>query len=266
MARTPLTPAEGAPTAVEPRPQVENAPKAKGTRQDIAGQAAIACAEVTREADVASLVHDVRTPLTVIMIETQLLSNELGAEATPKARRGLQRIAQNAAYIERLVSDLLDLSAIEGNRFELRRERVDLARLIAETLERAVSSIDRPRVAVEIRDVLYADADPIRLERVIANLVGNALKFSPGSPVTIRLDTRDDHACVAVIDWGPGLSAEQAASVFDRYERTREAHAHEGYGLGLYICRRIIDAHGGRIGVTSTPGTGSQFYFELLSV
>lgn len=239
---------------------------AKGTRHDIGSQAATACAEVSREADVVSLVHDVRTPLTIIMLETRLLSNALGAGATPTARRGLERIAQNAAYIERLVSDLLDLSSIDGNRFELRRERVDLARLIMDTLARAVSSVDRPRVAVEIRDVLYADADPVRLERVIANLIGNALKFSPGSPVTIRLDSSDEHACVAVIDSGPGLSAEQATSVFERYERTREAHAHDGYGLGLYICRRIIDAHGGRIGVTSTPGQGSQFYFELLSV
>jgi NtrC-family two-component system sensor histidine kinase KinB len=269
MARTPVrTPAEGAPTAPV-QVHAADAPvvtTAKGTRENIADQAAQAQEEVSQKAEVLSLVHDVRTPLAIIMLESQLLERRLGFRASPEVRSGLARIVHNAAYIERLVSELLDLSSAEGDRLELRCERVDLARLIAQTLDRAVSSADRPRVSVEIRDVLYVDADPVRIERVIANLIGNALKFSPDSVITIGLDSHDELACIEVIDSGPGLTPDEASRVFDRYQRTEQGRAHEGYGLGLYICRRIIDAHGGRIGVTSTPGKGSRFFFELLAL
>jgi signal transduction histidine kinase len=275
MAPTPpRTPPEGTPTPVEPRSQVEGVSDAspssssiaKGTREDIRDQATSARAEAALDVATAELVHDIRTPLSIIMIEAHLLEKRLGTRATLSVQRGIERIAQNAAYIDRLVSDLLDLSSMNAGQLELRIERVDLARLIGDTLDRAVSSVDRSRVNVEIRDILYVRADGARLERVIANLVGNALKFAAGSAVTLRLDSRGTYACISVIDSGPGLTSEQARTIFDRHQRAEEARAQEGYGLGLHICRRIMDAHGGRIGVTSTPGRGSRFFFELLAV
>lgn len=261
------TPAEGIPERRDQgEPERASTPViAKGTHTDLAEQAAQAQREPAGDEDVASLVHDLRTPLSIIMLEAQLLETRLGTRATPAAQRGLERIAQNAAYIDRLVTNLLDLASVEAGRLELRLERVDLSRLLVDTLARAVSTVDRARVSIEIRDVLYVDADAARLERVIANLLGNALKFST-APVTIRLDKRGPSACIAVIDAGPGMTAEQAQRVFERYRSATPARTHDGYGLGLHICKRIIDAHGGRLAVTSTPGKGSRFYFELRCV
>jgi signal transduction histidine kinase len=239
---------------------------AAGTRDDLADKARAARRLATEpgapEDDVASLAHDLKNPLTVIMLETSQIEQRLAKQATPAILRGLERIAQNAAYVDRLVSDLLDVASADAGRLELRLERVDLARLITSAGERVVASPDRTRLRVEIRDVVFAWADEMRLERVIANLVANAFKYCPDGFVTLRLEARGSCSCVSVIDSGPGLSADEARRVFERYRRGTAGNTH-GYGLGLYTSRKIIEAHRGRIGCVSKPGHGSRFYFEL---
>jgi signal transduction histidine kinase len=179
-------------------------------------------------------------------------------------QHSLDRITQNVAYIDRLIADLLDLASVEAGRLrqQLRIEHVDLAQLLDETVDRAVSSIDRERVRLEVRHLAIVRGDRNRLERVIANLLSNALKYS-AAPVTIVLDRTDHRARVRVIDQGRGLTPAQARTVFDRFRRVAHARGREGYGLGLYISRKIIDAHLGRIGVVSSVGRGSEFFFEL---
>jgi signal transduction histidine kinase len=246
---------------------------ATGTRDNLADKArAAAAASATgtpaRSArtsraiddDVASLAHDLKNPLTIIMLETSQIEQRLGQRTTPAVQRGLERIAQNAAYIDRLVSDLLDLTSHEAGKLELRIERIDLARLLYDSLGRAVSSLERVRVSLDVRDVLYVMADEVRIERVVTNLVCNALKYCTGG-VTVRLDHRGAFACVSVIDSGPGLSAEESRVIFDRYRRASTNQ--QGYGLGLHTARRIVEAHRGRIGIASQPGRGSRFFFEL---
>lgn len=216
--------------------------------------------------DVASLAHDLKNPLTIIMLETSQIEQRLGSRTTPAVMRGLERIAQNAAYIDRLVSDMLDVASADAGRLELRLERLDLARLLRAATERAVPTPDRHRVRLDIRDFLYAHGDEVRIERVVSNLVSNAFKYSaPDGLVTLRLDARGPYACVSVIDTGPGLTADQARKVFERYRR-QTAGMQTGYGLGLYTSRKIIEAHKGRIGIVSTPGRGSRFYFELPAI
>jgi len=158
------------------------------------------------------------------------------------------------------VSDLLDLTSHEAGKLELRLERVDLARLLHEGLGRSVSSLERARVTLEVRDVLYVNADETRIERVLTNLVCNALKYCEG-PIVVRLDARGAYACVSVIDSGPGLSAEEQRMIFERYRRASTTQ--QGHGLGLHTSRRIVEAHRGRIGIASQPGRGSRFFFEL---
>lgn len=242
---------------------------AAGTRDDLADRAREAqrlarasSAPASRDDDVAALAHDLKNPLTVIMLEATQIEQRLGTTSPPAVLRGLDRIAQNAAYIDRLVSDLLDVASADAGRLELRLERLDLALLLRQAVERAVPTPDRARVRVEIRDVVYAWGDELRIERVIANLLSNAFKYSPDGFVTLRLDIRNNRACVSVIDSGPGLTSEEARRVFERYRRST-ATMKQGYGLGLYTSRRIIEAHRGRIGCVSTPGRGSRFYFEL---
>jgi signal transduction histidine kinase len=239
---------------------------AAGTRDDLADKARaaqrLASEPGAPDDDVASLAHDLKNPLTVIMLEATQIEQRLGAAATPEVLRGLERIGLNAAYVDRLVSDLLDVASADAGRLELRLERLDLARIVRAAAELSVSSPDRARVRVDIRDIAFAWGDEVRIERVIANLVGNAFKYSPDGLVTLRLEVRGSRACVSVIDTGPGLTAEEARRVFERYRRGTAGNSH-GYGLGLYTSRKIIEAHRGRIGCVSTPRRGARFYFEL---
>lgn len=250
----------------EPTPVI-----AVGTRESLADEAR----EATRRADtspavpgddVAALAHDLKNPLTIIMLEAMQIEQRLGSRTTPAVQRGLERISQNAAYVDRLVSDLLDMSSADAGKLDLRLDRIDLSRLLRDAVGRAVPTQERDRVRLDIRDVLYAMGDEIRIERVVSNLVHNALKYAADGYVTVRLDARGAYACVSVIDCGPGLSAEEARLVFERYRRTGATLGPTGYGLGLYTSRRIIEAHKGRIGIVSQPGRGSRFYFELPAV
>lgn len=239
---------------------------AAGTRDDLADKARAAQRLATEpgapDDDVASLAHDLKNPLTIIMLETTQIEQRLGAYVTPAVMRSLERIAQNAAYVDRLVSDLLDVASADAGRLELRIERLDLAALVRSAGERVVASPDRARLRIDIKDIVFAWADEMRIERVIANLVTNAFKYCPDGLVTLRLEARGNYSCVSVIDSGPGLSAAEARRVFERYRRGTAGTAH-GYGLGLYTSRKIIEAHRGRIGCVSKPGRGARFYFEL---
>lgn len=263
MARPPEPPPRPTPRPEEDRPELEpeaDIVLAAGTRDNLAEKARAArIASRAVDDDVAALAHDLKNPLTIIMLEASQIEQRLGTRTTPAIQRGLERIAQNAGYIDRLVSDLLDLTSDDAGKLELRLERLDLARLLYDAIGRAVSTVDRARVTLDVRDVLFVEADDVRLERVITNLVTNALKYCPGG-VTVRLDARGAYACVSVIDAGPGLSAEESRTIFDRYRR---ASTKQGYGLGLHTSRRIIEAHRGRIGIASQPGRGSRFFFEL---
>jgi signal transduction histidine kinase len=243
---------------------------ARGTRKDVAEQAAKAtgvaeqAAKVRAEEGVALVAHDVRTPLAIIMLEADLARSRISAIAMPELTKSLDRIAENAAYIDRLVGDLLDAGAVREGQLELRAEEVDLVKLVTETIERAVSTIERERVHVKLRGPAIVHGDAMRLERVICNLLSNAFKYSPpGTRVTLQLEVLKQRARLSVIDAGVGMTPEQARTVFDRYHRTEATRDREGYGLGLYISRQIIVAHGGRIGVASAPGAGSRFFFEL---
>jgi signal transduction histidine kinase len=243
---------------------------AQGTRDaldDKAREAVRSVAAVPKD-DIAALVHDLKNPLTIIMLEATQIEQRLALRLTPAVQRGLERIHQNAGYIDRLISDMLDMASSDAGRLELRLDRIDLSRLLKDAVGRSVPTQDRDHVKLEIRDVLFVSGDETRLERVVSNLVHNALKYGGEfGPVTVRLDARGNYACVSVIDSGPGLTAEEARVVFERYRRTERASSQaEGYGLGLYTSRRIIEAHKGRIGIVSQPNRGSRFFFELPAI
>ncbi len=241
--------------------EITPTPSARGTHDDVSQQAQSARGMAHIPADeLATIAHDLKNPLSVIMLETLVLDQQLGDSMPVLVRRGLERIAQNAAYIDRLISDLLDLASADAGRLELRLERCNLAQLLTDALERAVSSAERTLVKLELVDRPTVFADATRIERVVSNLVANAIKHGK-APVTVRLETRGIFACVSVVDQGAGMTGDQARTVFDRFRRG--PHAHEGYGLGLYISRKIVEAHRGRIGVQSSPDHGSRFFFEL---
>jgi len=247
--------------AVDPRRDPDEPAQphiAKGTRRDVRE----AAARVTRriDDDIASVAHDVKTPLSIIMLEANVIEARMGRALTPQLRHGLERILLNAAYIDRLISDLLDLGCHDAGRLELRTEVVAMSELLDRALERAVSSVDRRRVQLETKHPANVMCDPMRIERVVSNLVANALKHGGSAAVTVRLEVVKRFARISIVDGGPGMTAESTRDMFDRYRHGAQS---QGYGLGLYISRHIVEAHGGRIGVESTPGRGSRFYFDL---
>lgn len=218
--------------------------------------------EAKRHDDVVGISHDLRGPLSVIALEVNMLEATLPAEHD--ARQALARIGRNLTYLDNLVHDLLDLSAIDAARFTIHGEPIELCGLVTEVVERLVSTRDHGRVQVTTDEALVLTADGRRIERVVANLVNNALKYSPHSErVLVLVERRGARAHVSVADSGPGMPPDEAARVFDKYRRAPTTAHRDGNGLGLYVSRKIVEAHGGRIGVDSVFGQGSRFFFEL---
>jgi signal transduction histidine kinase/CheY-like chemotaxis protein len=209
--------------------------------------------------DVAEIVHDLKAPLSTIALEAHLLAERLGAVRVPASQ--LERIERNVTYMDHLVHDLLDLCSLDADQFVIERRPVELCSLIEAVLDRMVPSSERHRVTLEANRIVMA-CDDRRIERVVANLVDNALKYTPRhSGVVVRLSQTSTSVCIAVIDAGPGIPPGETAHVFEKYRRGNSGRS--GTGLGLYVSRKIIEAHGGRIGVESVRGVGSRFYIEL---
>jgi len=218
---------------------------------------------VANEDLLEQIVHALKSPLHTIALEIGLLDNKL-ASGDAEIRAGLARISRNVSFLDRMVWDLVDSCSIASGYFEIRRRPTELRALIARVVDRVVSTRDSGRVWVEASPPLTLPIDELRIERVVANLLQNALRYTPQSSlIGIRLAVGDGCGRISVIDGGPGITVGEAERVFDRYRHTLSGAAHDGSGLGLYVSKRIVEAHGGRIGVDSVEGAGSRFYFEL---
>lgn len=217
-----------------------------------------------RDEDVAALGHDLRGPLSVIALELATLAERLASSTSESTASSLARMGRNLVFVDHMLHDLVDLASIDAARLHLVCEPIELVSCVVDVVERTVSSRDLARVTVEadVRFLVHADAH--RIERVISNLLQNALKYSPPcSPIVVRVERVGHLARVSVVDEGPGLTPDEARRVFEKFRRTRAARGQDGAGLGLYVSRKIIEAHGGYIGVQSAPGAGSRFYFDL---
>jgi signal transduction histidine kinase len=164
-----------------------------------------------------------------------------------------------------MIQDLVESSRLEAGKLEMRREPTDLLHLLTDIAERVGKPEDQARLRLETPDPLPPVlADPGRIERAIVNLVGNALKYSAvDKPVVIRAMAGEGGVTVAVVDQGVGIPAGDIPRLFERYYRAESGKKVEGLGLGLYISRLIVEAHGGRIWAESKVGQGSTFSFTL---
>jgi PAS domain S-box-containing protein len=208
--------------------------------------------------------HDLRNPLGVISMHAAILPRVL--EPKDAARKAAQTIERSAGRMKRLIEDLLDVTRMEAGRLTIEQDRVSPRELVAETAEsqRALAASRalelRVDVASEVPDV-WADRD--RLVQVLENLVGNAIKFTErGGRVMIGAAPRDRDVLFWVADTGAGIAADDVPHLFDRFWQARRA-GRKGAGLGLPIVKGIVEAHGGRVWVDSTPGRGSTFYFAI---
>ncbi|WP_342376858.1 MASE1 domain-containing protein [Myxococcus stipitatus] len=225
-------------------------------------------AVAVREDFISVAAHELRTPLATLTLRVQglmgLLVRRAGVDRFVMER--LEAIAQQGRRLTRLVENVLDVSLFKTGGPELQREWVDLTGLVEEVLERYAGEAARSgstlRMTVSggrVRGWL----DRGRVEQALSNLLANALKFGAGAEVDVALSQVGRRARVVVTDRGIGIPAEARERIFGPFERAVSSHEYGGLGLGLYLTRRIAEAHGGSIQVVSTEGAGSSFMLEL---
>jgi PAS domain S-box-containing protein len=221
--------------------------------------------ERAKDALLSTAAHELRTPLTTIRGFTEiLLTRDL---ASDRQTRYLQFINNQSTHLGGLVDNLLDVARIQAGRgLDMSFEPVDLGaviRTVAQSYDAASSG--HTFKLINLDDGARVDGDPLRLDQVVRNLVSNAIKYSPrGGTVTIRIAEQDDHLEVSVHDEGIGMSPEVQSRLFERFYRAdRSNSAVSGVGLGLTICKQIVEKHGGEIWAESEPGKGSTFTFSV---
>ena len=220
-----------------------------------------------REDILRAVSHDLRNPLAVVLAQAQLLirAQEQAGLAGPQ-RQSAQAILTSAQRMNTMIQDLVDSVRLQAGQLIIRQQVVDLGRLAADLRTRLAGTLDMSRVRVEAPpDLPPVWADPDRVERILVNLLSNALKYSPPErQVTVSLARQDGQVITSVTDRGVGIPAEEMPHVFERYFRARTAgERREGLGLGLYISRMLVEAQGGRIWAQSQVGVGSTFSFSL---
>jgi signal transduction histidine kinase len=180
------------------------------------------------------------------------------------SRTAAKRIQRLAAHAQALIADLLDLAKIEAQRFVVRLQPVDSRIMIEEALlgVAPLAEVKPITLSLELIDAPTLAADPDQILRVLTNLLGNAIKFTPpGGTVTVRAERSGPDLTITVADTGPGILADQLPWVFERYWQARPA-SQLGAGLGLYVARGIVEAHGGRIWAESSA-RGARLIFTL---
>lgn len=211
--------------------------------------------------------HELRTPLNSILGFSQVLLEEIDGPLTPGQREDVETIRASGHHLRELVDDVLDLAHIESGLFTLERRAVEVAPVIREAA-RLLEAQRRGRpVTIDTRvedGVSTVDADPKRLRQIVMNLATNALKFTERGSVVLEATVADDRVRIAVRDTGPGIPRGEIAALFEEFTHARSAlRKRQGAGLGLAICKRLVDLHGGRIEVDSAVGEGSTFALFL---
>ena len=220
-----------------------------------------------RDELLAIVSHDLRNPLAVIRLEAAHLLRHLpetGDERARTLRESAALIQRSTTRMNALIEDLLVLARIEANSFPLDVQPVESRDLLEDAVTDAQPLADARHISLilELNDPPKIDADRHRLSQVLSNLLGNAIKFTPeGGTVTLCARPRDGVLSVTIADTGRGIAPEDVAHIFARYWRPKGSEA-EGTGLGLYIARGIVEAHGGRVWVESSP-QGATFVFTL---
>jgi signal transduction histidine kinase len=215
--------------------------------------------------------HELKTPITTVNAYSQLLLRRLSKQQQANNLESiaptLERIIEQTNRLSILVNDLLDLGSIRSGKMELRLTSCDLGEICRSIVEDQRLLTERSIELTIPTTPLILEVDCDRISQVVINLVQNAVKYSPeSSPVGVHVSHDTDRAIIQVSDDGPGVSEELRTRIFEAFYRTPEVQAssQRGLGLGLAICREIVERHGGRIRCDSNKGRGSVFVVELL--
>lgn len=216
-----------------------------------------------REEMLAVVSHDLRNPLSSIMITAKLLDKSEQLDVKKHAERIL-RVSQR---MNRMIEDLLDLAYIEGGKLKLEKGCCDAAGLVRDCAEMMRPVAAQKQVTLSVAasfEPVQVTCDRERVAQVFSNLVGNSVKFTPdGGEIVIGASQHGDQVVFTISDTGPGIAAAHAPHVFDRFWQGHHPHSTGGVGLGLTIAKGIVEAHGGHIWLSSSEGEGASFSFSL---
>ncbi|PYF75739.1 hybrid sensor histidine kinase/response regulator [Pedobacter nutrimenti] len=209
--------------------------------------------------------HELKTPLTSVKGYVQLLERSIDKGDIPTVKKHLQKAQTQLDKLNELIADLLDISKIESGKLKFNKKNFRMEEL----LDSVIEIIHQSNPEFKILTIGSADieiyGDEMRIEQVIINFLTNAIKYSPGTnEIRIKLHVEGNKLYLGVRDYGIGIDPKEQESVFDKFFRVEQtAIQFQGLGIGLYISAEIIRRHGGEVGVKSTPGEGSEFFFEI---
>jgi PAS domain S-box-containing protein len=258
----------GVSTDISQRKQAE-AERERLHENERAARAEAEQANRVKDEFLATLSHELRNPLNVILGYAEVLLRSEEAQASQFVRRAAEILKRNALAQSRLVRDLLDLSRLHIGKLSLNREVVSLTTIIDNALETVSNDAASKQISIKFDaadDVIFVDADPLRLEQVIWNLLSNAVKFTPaGGAVIIRLRLVQERVTVIVEDNGPGIEPQFLPHVFEMFRQAdaTSSRSYGGMGIGLALVQQLIGLHGGTISVESRLGHGAKFTVEL---
>ncbi|MCL5961801.1 MAG: PAS domain S-box protein [Chloroflexi bacterium] len=220
-------------------------------------------AEQFREEYIHTISHDLRAPLTIILGQAQMIQRS--ADKVDVVRKSSDAILTSAKRMNAMIQDLVESVRLEAGQIRLKRVPVDLRPFAVGLLERAKEMMDVGRIRLQIpADLCSVEADPDRLERILMNLLTNALRYSAAeTKVLVGAERTNGEVMVSVADRGFGIAPEDLPHIFERFFQPKAGRVAGGLGLGLYITKMLVEAHGGRIWVESELGKGSTFYFTL---
>ncbi len=209
--------------------------------------------------------HELKTPMTSVKGYIQLLERSLDKGDIETVRGRLHKVQNHIEKLNILIADLLDISKIESGKLKFNKKEFSFDELVGHILEVLQQTHPEVKLLHQGQVGAVAFGDEMRLEQVIINFITNAIKYAPDSTeVHITTELRNDEVYFSVRDFGIGMDRKHQSKIFDKFYRVEEtSERFQGLGIGLYICREIIERHQGTIGVHSTPGEGSEFYFSI---
>jgi signal transduction histidine kinase len=212
---------------------------------------------------VSTISHELRTPLGFIKgYSTSLLREDTNWDAETQ-REFLTIIDEEADRLSLLIENVLESARLQSKTLPLRFQPIRLDAVLRDVVQRIHARHKDLDISMQLDSVSPVYGDGVRLAQVFENLFTNAIKYAPGAPIVILLNQVDENAMVSFVDHGPGIPKEALPLIFERFYRVRGEKTITGTGLGLYICKQIIQAHRGKIWAESTPGQGTTFFIEL---
>jgi signal transduction histidine kinase len=212
--------------------------------------------------------HELKTPMTTLRGYAQLLGRSLGDGQIPPLtllQRGVEAIDWQSEKLVRLTEQLLDVSRFEAGKLQLSQQQADLVVLVRGIVQSVQGTTQKHTLALTAPETCLAMVDPMRFEQVVANLVGNAVKYSPnGGAIEITLSKPDATRIeMSVRDWGLGIPVDRRTNLFERFYQAHGEGNFGGLGLGLYVSRQIVELHGGTIDADFPTSGGSRFVVSL---